>query len=115
MSRVGALMQSAQRSRIISRLKRVGGNVSLLEASGGSVGDSRRHPRASVALAAVMHQGATQSSVTIANISPAGAMIKTAHELSSGCKVHLVRGDCFRKPPSFGRQPAPAAFSLPKT
>ena len=56
-------------------------------------GDSRRHARSSVALSAVLHDGAAETHVTIGNLSRGGAMIKTALLPRLGSSVLLLRGD----------------------
>jgi hypothetical protein len=55
-------------------------------------GDSRRHPRSTVALAAELHHNSACAPVTIGNISRCGAMLKTPLVLSPAAAVRLVRG-----------------------
>lgn len=73
--------------------------LALLERAAGPLyrpappqGDARRHARTRVALSATLHQQAETAEVTVADLSPGGAMIRTGVPPTPGVAVLLVRG-----------------------
>src|SRR5438552_13862611 len=54
--------------------------------------DSRRHRRIETSFAAVLHAAVENGPASVANLSPAGAMLKTELAPEAGEMVHLVRG-----------------------
>lgn len=54
--------------------------------------DARRHVRTQTSVPVVLHLGAENAPAIIANLSPAGAMVKSSLQPSTGDEVLLVRG-----------------------
>ena len=69
----------------------------LLNSTASCQGDSRRHPRSNVALAAELQHNSERVPATIGNLSRCGAMLKTSLPLEPGAAVHLLRGELCSK------------------